>query len=248
MACARPTKWRPSTTTYDYNYGVGLNFYQPMVDYIEEKDRGRKAGYPHLPWSDELSLDQYDPAKIKSYSHDDLTRISRKTEASAKEKLRDFKSCASSNFILTKSVSAASITQKVKTETRKKKTLIKDIKKLKSKMYEDFGDYVPRKNKEIEEQLMASQKYLRGKSAKGIEAQLLSESRKAIAEGIHQDSIKVQRKQVHQTHHGYRQHVNFMDKRMQVQLEDSFIEPLDNLSAELKCFDRRSTHFYIDQR
>lgn len=243
------TKWRPATATYDYNYGVGINFYQPMVDFIEEKDRGRKRGLPHLPWTDELGLDQYDPMKIKSYSQDDLTRISRTTEASAKEKLRDFKSCASSTFVLSKSVSAASITQKVKTETKKKKSIIREIKKLKSKMHDDLGDYNPDKDKEIERQLMASQKYLRGKSAKGIAAQLLSESRKTIAEGMEQDkftqSTHIQRSSSARSLH---QHVKFMDKRMQVQLEDSFMEPLTNLSAELKCFDRRSTHYYIDKR
>lgn len=242
-------KWRPTTATYDYNYGVGINFYQPMVDFIEEKERGRKRGLPHLPWSDELGLDQYDPMKIKSYSQDDLTRISRKTEASAKEKLKDFKSCASSTFVLSKSVSAASITQKVKTETKKKKSIIREIKKLKSKMHDDLGDYNPDKDKDIERQLMASQKYLRGKSAKGITAQLLSESRKTIAEGIEQDKFTqktdIQRSSSARSFH---QHVKFMDNRMQVQLEDSFMEPLTNLSAELKYFDRRSTHYYIDQR
>lgn len=249
MARAATTKWRPATATYDYNYGVGINFYQPMVDFIEEKDSCRKRGLPHLPWTDELGLDQYDPMKIKTYSQDDLTRVSRKTEASAKERLRDFKSCASSTFVLSKSVSAASITEKVKTETKKKKAIIKEIKKLKSKMYDDLRDYNPDKDKEIERQLMASQKYLRGKSAKGIEAQLLSESRKTIAEGIDQDKFMQSTKlQTSSSSRGFHQHVKIMDKRMQVELEDSYMEPLSNLSAELKCFDRRSTHYYIDKR
>ncbi|XP_018575384.1 paramyosin, short form-like [Anoplophora glabripennis] len=245
---ATTTKWRPTTATYDYNYGVGINFYQPMVDFIEEKDSGRKRGLPHLPWTDELGLDQYDPMKIKSYSQDDLTRISRKTEASAKERLRDFKSCASSTFVLSKSVSAASITEKVKTETKKQKAIIREIKKLKSKMYDDLRDYNPDKDKEIERQLMASQKYLRGKSARGIEAQLLSESRKTISEGIEQDKFTQSTLQKCSSSRSLHKHVKIMDKRMQVELEDSFMEPLSNLSTELKCFDRRSTHYFIDQR
>lgn len=252
MARASTTKWRPTTATYDYNYGVGINFYQPMVDFIEEKDRGRTRGMPHLPWSDELGLDQYDPMKIKSYSQDDLSRISRKTEASAKERLRDFKSCASSSFVLSKSVSAASITEKVKTETRKKKTLIRDIKKLKTKMYDDLSDYhVNRdKDKEIERQLKASQKFLRGKSAKSIETQLLSESRKAISEGLDHDSKVMQSIQLQKSKSSssVHRHTKIIGKRMQVQLEDSFVQPLSNLSAELKLFDRRSTHYFIDQR
>ncbi|KAJ8922137.1 hypothetical protein NQ315_004071 [Exocentrus adspersus] len=249
MARASTNKWRPSTATYDYNYGVGINFYQPMVDFIEEKESGSKRRFPHLPWSDELGLDQYDPMKIKTYSQDDLSRISRKTEASAKERLRDFKSCASSSFVLSKAVSAASITEKVKTETRKKKTLVKEIKKLKTRMYEDLADYNPNKDKEIEKELMASQKYLRGKSAKSIEAQLLSQSRRAISEALDQDAKLVQKAQLQKSSSSssFHQHLKLMDKRMQVQLEDSIAEPLGDLKAELKCFDRRSTHYFIDQ-
>ncbi|KAJ8969315.1 hypothetical protein NQ317_011435 [Molorchus minor] len=163
MSGAGSTKWQPTTTKYNYNYGVGINFYQPMVDFIEAKDQGRKTNFPHLPWTNELGLDQYDPLKIKSYSHEDLSRISRKTEASIKAKLRDFKSTASSSFVLSKSVSAASITQK-------------------TKMYDGLEDYRTKTDREIEEELRASQKYLRGKSAKAIERQLLSESKKDYCE------------------------------------------------------------------
>lgn len=258
---ARPIKkWQPQTSAYDYNYGIGINYYQPMVDYIEEKSRGRKVDFPHLPWTDELGLDQFDPMKIKSYSQEDLSRVSRKTEASAKSRLRDLKSSASSSFVLQKSVSAASITEKVlKRESRKKKSLVRDINKIKGKMYDDLEVFNPDKDREIERELKASQKFLRGRSANQIKQQLLSASNKTIAEGVEEDfNRKMQssfvssasskasnqfRKKV-----TIRSHVQMMDERIQSQLEESFKEPLDNLSTELRDFDRRSSHFYHDKR
>ncbi|XP_056631875.1 paramyosin, short form isoform X2 [Diorhabda carinulata] len=244
------SKWRPKTSAYDYNYGVGINFYQPMVDFIEDKSRGRKVIMPHLPWTDELGLEQFDPLKIKSYSQEDLSRISRQTEASAKTKLRDFKSSASSSFVLQKSVSAATITQKVKTDTRKKKTMLRDIRRIKDRMYEDLEMFNPDKDRDLERELKASQKFLRGRSAKQIEQQLLSQSNKAIAEALDEDI----QKSSHVSSSGkfvkkltMRSHVKFMDERIQSQLEESFKEPLENLSVELKDFDRRSAHFYQDK-
>uniref|UniRef100_A0A6P7H5U9 Paramyosin, short form-like n=1 Tax=Diabrotica virgifera virgifera TaxID=50390 RepID=A0A6P7H5U9_DIAVI len=250
-------KWRPQTSAYDYNYGVGINYYQPMVDFIEEKGRGRKVNFPDMPWSDELGLDQFDPLKIKLYSQQDLTRISRETEASAKSKLRDFKSSASSSFVLQKSVSAATITQKVKTETKKKKSILRDIKKIKDRMYDDLEFLSADKDREIERELRASQKFLRGRSAKQIEQQLLSQSNKAIAEGVEEDFQRMQSGQLSSqlSTSGkifkkvtIRSHAQMMDQRIQSQLEESFKQPLDNLSLELKDFDRRSSHFYEDKR
>ncbi|CAG9840230.1 unnamed protein product [Diabrotica balteata] len=245
-------KWRPQTSAYDYNYGVGINYYQPMVDFIEEKGRGRKVNFPDMPWSDELGLEQFDPLKIKSYSQQDLTRISRETEASAKSKLRDFKSSASSSFVLQKSVSAATITQKVKTETRKKKSILRDIKKIKDRMYDDLEFLSADKDREIERELRASQKFLRGRSAKQIEQQLLSQSNKAIAEGVEEDFQRMQSSQLSTSGKIFkkvtiRSHAQMMDHRIQSQLEESFKQPLDNLSLELKDFDRRSSHFYEDK-
>lgn len=223
-----------------------------MVDYIDNKERGCKTKYPHLPWTDERGLDQYDPKKIiKSYSNEALDKISRRTEASAKEKLRDFKSTSKSSFQLSKSVSAATITEKIHTskEIRKKKEIVRQIKSLKSKMSDDI-DYDPKADKDVELALKSAQKHLRGRSAKAIEAYLRSESMKNIAQGVEfdlSDIKKFQRNRVVNTH-DFAGHLRVMDKRMQQQLEESFVEPLDNLSNELKGFDKRTTMYFVDKR
>ncbi|KAJ8980802.1 hypothetical protein NQ317_016169 [Molorchus minor] len=210
------------------------------IEAIRQKIKVEKR-ISHLSWTNELGFDQYDPLKIKSYSHEDLSRISRKTEASIKAKLRDFKSTASSSFVLSKSVSAASITQKKKEDHPKRPEKFKD------KNVRRTGRLPNEKDREIEEELRASQKYLRGKSAKAIERQLLSESKRTIAKNIEKDVTESQMQQLCRSSYKIRRHVVTMDDRMQNQLEESFTEPLDTLSAELKCFDRRSTHLFIDQ-
>lgn len=114
-------------------------------------------------------------------------------------------------------------------------------------MYDDLEEFNPNFDKQIEAELRASQKYLRGKSAKQIEAQLLSHSKKVIAETVELDVKNFQRNIVHNTHN-FRAHGTMMDKRVQQQLEDSFVQPLDDLSRELKSFDKRSTTYFVDKR
>lgn len=114
-------------------------------------------------------------------------------------------------------------------------------------MYDDLDEFNPNFDKQIEAELKASQKFLRGKSAKQIEAQLLSHSRKVIGETVELDVKNFQRNQVYNTHN-YRAHEKLMDTRIQKHLEGSFVKPLEELSHELKSFDKRSTHYFIDKR
>jgi hypothetical protein len=240
MSGETPSKWHPLTGFYEYNYGVGINYYQPMIDYIEQKERDGATRYPHLPWTDERGLRQYDPKRIvKSYSATALDDIARRTEASAKARLRDFSSTTKSSFQLSKSVSAATITEKV--QVRKKKEIVRQIKTLKSKMADDLG-YDRYAERDVEMSLRGAQKYLRGRSAKAIESYLRSESSKNIAKAVDFDMSQIQRS------YSYAQHAKVMDKRLLQQLELKCVEPLDALSKELKGFDRRSTAYFYDQR
>lgn len=248
MAAPKKSRWQPLTACYDYNYGVGINFYQPMIDYIEEKERGGRSRYPHLPWTDERGLRQYDPRKIvKSYSSSALDSIARRTEASAKERLRDFKATTKSSFQLSKSVSAASITEKI--HVKKKKEIVKQIKMLKSRVVEDLG-YDREADRDVERTLRAAQKHLKGRSAKAIAAYLHSESQRNIAQGVDFDLSEISKFQKHQLvdSHSYAQHMRVMDKRLLTQMEQKCVEPLTLLSRELKGFDKRTAEHFYDTR
>ncbi|XP_030745976.1 paramyosin, short form-like [Sitophilus oryzae] len=234
-------KWQPKTQLYKYNYGVGMNFYQPMVDFIDEKTHGQHVSVPHLPWTEELGLDQFDPTRISSYSEQDLAKVSERTERNAKLRMARGHH-ASSSFLLSESVSAARITTKIQQETRKKDKLVKEINKLKSRMKDDI-EYNPDEDKQIERELRAEQRFLRGKSSGGIAAQLLLSSRKAIEQGLEKEHVSAA-----SAGRVIQLHSKFMDERNTRQLEQAFKQPLDSLSQELRGFDRRTTHILIDQR
>ncbi|XP_017769106.1 PREDICTED: paramyosin, short form-like [Nicrophorus vespilloides] len=253
---SRPTSSRydwvthPATKAYDYNYGYGVNFYQPMIDYIDAKDSGRRTRYPHLPWTDERALDAFSPRKlVRSYTEDDLSKIARRTETRAKDFLQDFNARTQSSFLLHKSASAANITTQVKsTEVRKKKETVRKIKVLKSKMADEIVNFDPDFDRKITESLKSAQKFLRGKSAKGIEAQLLSESKKHIAEGVDIDQTNKYLKNVVHSTHDYQAHARLMCKRMEKEVDASFMQPLDNLSADLKTFDKKTSTYFSEKR
>ncbi|KAK9730187.1 Myosin tail [Popillia japonica] len=326
----RKINWQnPQALIYEDNYGYGMNFYQPMIDYIDTKDKGGRAEHPHLPWSNERGLEKYSPRKtVRCYSAEDLTRVSRQTEARVKTKLKDFKATTKSKFQLEASVAAATlarvktklkdfkattkskfqleasvaaatltkkvhteakkskkiikeidkIKKKVHTEAKKSKKIIKEIDKIKSRMaaddvkYEpDMGKlvqeglksaqkylqgksaaddvkYEPDMGKLVQEGLKSAQKYLQGKSAKGIEGQLLAEARKNIAEGIvgEIDVKKYQRNAFINTY-DTTVHARMMSERMTKELNESFMRPLDDLSVELKGFDKKTTQYFFDK-
>lgn len=204
----------------------------------------------NLPWTEELGLEQFSPRRVKSYPQEDFERVMRETEASAQRQLRDFKSTSTSNFILTKSVSAASVTQKVKRDTRRKKLLVKEIDKLKSNINEDLDNYFA--HQDTEKMDFASQRFLRGRSAKQIESQLLAQADKVIAEGLKEDTEKQQKSILQSSFvekvYDSSAHEEMMSKRMTENLEDSFVKPLHSLSHELKNFDDRTTMFFFDKR
>ncbi|XP_045463594.1 paramyosin, short form-like [Harmonia axyridis] len=248
MTSPSTSKWQPQTKKYEYNYGLGINFYQPMIDFLDDKERGVRGRSPHLPWQEEKALRQYDPMNaIKTYSEHELGRLARKTEASAKENLRNIKATSRSCYQLNQSVSAASITEKieVKKTHKKKRDMLRQIKTVESR-YKDF-DYDPHADMKVKAELKAEQKYLKGKSAKAIEQQLLAKSRRNIAETIEEDVTKMEQGVVGKSF-SFAGHRRLMEDRMCKAVDESFEKPLENLSQELQSFNVRSQHYYYDKR
>lgn len=221
-----------------------MNYYQSMVDYIDEKDKGKRIGFPHLPWTDELGLSQYDPrAPIRSYSAEDLTKISRRTAARAQASLRDFRATSKSSFQLSQTASAASVTKQVQTEVKKKKKLLQQIDKVKSRLMADDIGYDRDADKRAEYSLKALKRHIRGRSAGGIAQQLLSDSRRNIAETL---DLDVQHQFSRSAHAAV--HAKVITERMEKQLEDSFVQPLETLSAELRGFDKKTAYCLFERR
>lgn len=92
-------KWRHYPTyIYDRNYSYGMNYYQPMIDYMDAKRlqprlslglKGRRMEPPELPWSDGRAL--WQEKRIEPYTRDDLIRHAIDAEDEAKDHLSCFK-------------------------------------------------------------------------------------------------------------------------------------------------------------
>ena len=86
------SKWRhyrPSNI-YDKNYGFGINYYQPMIDYIDRKENGESdAPKPELPWSDARGV--WENSHVIPYTKDELAYHALNAEMKAKDHLENFK-------------------------------------------------------------------------------------------------------------------------------------------------------------
>ncbi|XP_076659973.1 paramyosin, short form-like [Halictus rubicundus] len=95
------SKWKHwPTYIYDTNYKYGINFYQPMIDYIDRKGRSSTLPYrdyritwrtelPELPWSDGRLL--WGERPVEPYSRRELIQHAIDAEDQAREHLRQFK-------------------------------------------------------------------------------------------------------------------------------------------------------------
>lgn len=186
-------KWnRPPTSVYEDNYGYGINFYQPMIDYITDKEQGVASKPPHLPWNNERGLEKYRFDKpVRVYSQEDVTRISREVSEQAKQDLNDFRVAKRSPFSVAATAAAANVTKHVGVESvtvRAKKKKV-DREKIKAERQKKRMDEIEKelelyeKGVNVGAELRGKALMYRGKSAKAIAQTLLQESRCNAAEG-----------------------------------------------------------------
>jgi hypothetical protein len=234
---------KPPTRLYEDNYGYAFNFYQPMIEYLDSKEKKLKPKeYPHLPWNNERGLDRYSSRNLfRSYTEQDLHKLAEKAEQQAKENLKNFKLAKRTNFSISKSASAASVTKHIKQVTLKK---VKSYERIQD-MAED-GLILEDEN--LTDRHQFAQEFLRGKSAKGIEAHILAESLKNVSSNTGID-IKAFQRRAELSSHDSQQHVHFMECRKKMQNEDTSItQPLNELKVELKGFNKKTSEYFEEKR
>ncbi|XP_045531257.1 paramyosin, short form isoform X2 [Pieris brassicae] len=184
-------KWtKPPTAIYEDNYGYGINFYQPMIDYINAKQQGESVKPPHLPWNNERGLEKYRFNKpVKTYSEHDLRQISQNVAAKAKRDLNSVSVGKRSPFSVIATAAAANITKHVESEsitlkTKKKKEHRENIKvERKTKPLKEFERQLANLHSttDIEADLKSKAKIYRGKSANAIAKTLFDESMQNVS-------------------------------------------------------------------
>lgn len=234
---------RPPTHLYEDNYGYAFNFYQPMIEYLDIKDKKLKPKeYPHLPWNNERGLDRYSSRNlVRSYTEQDIYKLAEKAEKQAKEDLKTFKIAKRTNFSLSKSASASLVTKHIKQLTLKR---VKSQDRIED-MAED-GLFLEDGN--LTDQQTFAQEFLRGKSAKGIEAHILAESLRNISSNTGTDIKAFQRRAKLSTHDS-QEHTHLMEQRQKIQKEETSItQPLDELKKQLKGFNKKTSEYFEEKR
>lgn len=186
-------KWnRPPTAVYEGNYGYGINFYQPMIDYISAKEHGVSTKPPHLPWNNERGLEKYRTDRpVEKYSEEDVSRISKEVADHAKQELTSFQVTKRTPFSVVATAAAANVGKHVgvesvtvkgkRTKVNREKFKAERQKKRLEEIENELDLYDKAAN--VSSELRGKAMMYRGKSATAIAQVLLDESRKNIAQG-----------------------------------------------------------------
>ncbi|XP_034232390.1 paramyosin, short form-like isoform X1 [Thrips palmi] len=195
-------RWqKPATKYYDNNYSFGMNFYQPMIDWLDDRDRGlRPRPPPHLPWLNERGLKQYDPSQqgIKTYSKERARQLAVDAQLRAQESLRESKevgplSHPRSPFSLAKQVEVAtSLTKKVLGESHEERHADKifrekELADLRRRTEDALLEFVPSKVMATTD--LESSSY-RAKSRRAIANELIMESMRHLQDSRTDEQIR----------------------------------------------------------
>lgn len=186
---------RPQSRIWDYTYGYAMNYYQPMIDYLDKRDSSDKSEreklqLPHLPWTNERCAEEYDPKKkIKLYNPEELLRIATKAQKAALKNINNF-DVKHSYFSAIPTADATKLLRKLPKQCSFEKVYKKDVEKI----LKDINDlesevyfrYKERKFLEDEQKIFPEElkRAIKGKSANQIQNILLCHSKKNMEEEI----------------------------------------------------------------
>lgn len=247
---------KPQSSVYRDNYGFAINYYQPMIDYLDAKENNVvKPPKPHIPWSNERALAKYRPSNvIRCYSHGDLRKLAEEAEYKAKESLQSFKIAKRTDLSLSSTVHASKLTKKVLSESK-----IDNVRKSNKHVrimgsYENLTD-LDLGNHHVLRTLRASsavdnvKDILLKKSARHVEASLLNETYRNLSRNTEMDVKGFQRRaqSVAHDHVGHTVNMNIRQKQM-LEENSNFKNPLGSVKYELDKFSKKTDSFLKDSR
>lgn len=253
---------KPPTAVYNDNYGYAINYYQPMIDYLDLKrdENLTEENWvpPHLPYSNERGLSKYRPGKIvKSYSKGDLVKFAVEAEKKAKDNLQHFKLAKRTDLTLSGTVKASKVVQEVVKESKVSK-LDKHIhgKIMEAAAAIDGLDLattgasrITTRNLEEHSAMRCAKEISHQKSAKAIEAELLNEAFQNLSANTGID-IKSFQRRAKSVAHDHLEHTILMNSRQKQLLEDesNLNKPVGELKAELDNFKKTTDNYFLDNR
>lgn len=257
----------PTTSIYSDNYGYTINFYQPMIDYLDAKQQGTDTQYPHLPWSYERGLKKYWPCNtVSSYTRNDIEKYSGAVAESAKireKNFEDYKIIKRTPLAVTKSAIGARLGRRLgrsKYETVEERTIrkleVQANERYLTKVMNDIEQIKSRFNAHKDVEISSGLKSaIRGKTANQISAALLAESEKNIKVSRNQEDLLItQSKQQLQSHFGRAKviqrsaHFELIDDRLIDNLDHNVGSSLCDVKRQLQSFNQRTSDLYYDSR
>lgn len=198
---AKNTQYKPGhphSKIYDYTYGYSMNYYQPMIDYLDRRELSKRENcqLPHLPWTNERYIKEYDPKNpLKLYNEKDLKKIAIKSQEGALKNINNFDvkrsyfgaiPTADATKLLRNLPKSSALEEVYKKDVGK---IIKDIKDLEMDAYYRYKEGERQMLEEDRENFpLELKKALKGKSANQIRNILLADSMKKIKDASDQDA------------------------------------------------------------
>ncbi|XP_059220099.1 paramyosin, short form isoform X2 [Stomoxys calcitrans] len=269
-SCRPPTRVRRHGAAYEDNYGYTMNYYQPMIDYLDAKAQRLDVSPPHLPWTSERGLKQYRPSNaIRQYKTDDIIRLSRSVAARADEILLDFRVKKRSPFSVVKLVDASRVTKHLAPDSileRARERSRRRQREFEDQIRQDTLKILQRIRKMELDTVEMSQDFkrsIRGKSASAIAKALLSESTRNITQARKDEENFMSQSMARSvsrsgscvrsvspdgkariTKHTY--HMELMDDRMVDKLDHRVSSSLHNVKRQLSNLNQKTVEFYAD--
>ncbi|XP_037722721.1 paramyosin, short form isoform X2 [Drosophila subpulchrella] len=268
----RPSRFRPATTTYEDNYGYTMNFYQPMLDYLDAKAKGLEVKKPHLPWVSERGLKQYRPSNaVRQYNADEIVRLSRTCAARADEILLSFRAQKRSPFSVQKLVDASRVAKHLEPDT-----VVERSRQRRRRRQEELEDLIKRDtlkilqrirkielDNEVDQMSDDFKRSIRGKSASAIAQALLSESERNIKTAKKEEEDYISQTLVRSSRavsrarsrssspldgqlRAHALHIELMDDRLVDKLDHRVSSSLHNVKRQLSTLNQRTVEFYAD--
>lgn len=252
----------PHSKIYDYTYGYSMNYYQPMIDYLDRRESTQRENLqlPHLPWTNERCIKEFDPKNpLKLYNEKDLTRIAKKSQEGALKNINNFDvkrsyfgaiATADATKLLRKLPKSSALERVYKKDVGK---LIQDIKDLEMDSYYRYKEGERQMLEEERENFpLELKKAIKGKSANQIRNILLADSMKKIKESSDQDA-KIFR-ECYATSRARRAARSLSESRPNVcdfssnNQCQSVSNTLESVKKELSSFTNKTEEFLSDSR
>lgn len=246
----------PRSRIYEYTYGYSMNYYQPMIDYLDKRDSGisrEDLELPHLPWTNERYIEKYEPKKpIKSYDSAASDEMAKKSQKGALKNINNF-DVKRSYFGALPTADATKLMRKLPKKSALEAVyrkdvgkIIQDVKDLEVDAYYRYKDgerlLLEEENETFPTDLRRA---IKGKTANQIGNILLANSAKNVREAKEQDACNFR-----QSHPFARTRRAGRDSSLDNEkshLEDK-LEALEAAKKEFSSFTNKTENYLHDTR